>query len=114
MTRNGYGEPPKWWTIVALVALDKQWAHYRCRVTTEGGYQATMELLATTNDTTAGPEPLSDYLRAIGQVPLLSAAEELALAQRVVAGDPEAGGGLGGPHPRPVGRGGAPPPEPGV
>ena len=53
-----------------------------------------MELLATTNDTTAGPEPLSDYLRAIGQVPLLSAAEELALAQRVVAGDPEAGRAL--------------------
>ena len=53
-----------------------------------------MELLATTNDTTAGPEPLSDYLRAIGQVPLLAAAEELALAQRVVAGDPEAGRAL--------------------
>ena len=41
-----------------------------------------------------GPEPLSDYLRAIGQVPLLAAAEELALAQRVVAGDPEAGRAL--------------------
>ena len=53
-----------------------------------------MELLAATNDTTAGPEPLSDYLRAIGQVPLLAAAEELALAQRVVAGDPEAGRAL--------------------
>jgi RNA polymerase primary sigma factor len=94
MTRIGYGEPPKWWTIVALVALDEQWAHYRCTVTTEGGYQATMELLATTNDTMAGPEPLSDYLRTIGQVPLLSAEEELALAQRVVAGDPEAGRAL--------------------
>jgi RNA polymerase primary sigma factor len=53
-----------------------------------------MELLATTNDTMAGPEPLSDYLRTIGQVPLLSAEEELALAQRVVAGDPEAGRAL--------------------
>ena len=53
-----------------------------------------MELPAATNDTTAGPEPLSDYLRAIGQVPLLSAEEELALAQRVVAGDPEAGRAL--------------------
>ena len=53
-----------------------------------------MELLAQTNDTRAGPEPLSDYLRAIGQVPLLAAAEELALAQRVVAGDPEAGRAL--------------------
>ncbi|HKC75265.1 MAG TPA: sigma-70 family RNA polymerase sigma factor [Chloroflexota bacterium] len=53
-----------------------------------------MEFLATTNDTMAGPEPLSDYLRAIGQVPLLSAEEELALAQRVVAGDPEAGRAL--------------------
>ena len=53
-----------------------------------------MEFLATTNDTMAGPEPLSDYLRAIGQVPLLAAAEELALAQRVVAGDPEAGRAL--------------------
>jgi RNA polymerase primary sigma factor len=53
-----------------------------------------MELPAATNDTTAGPEPLSDYLRAIGQVPLLAAAEELALAQRVVAGDPEAGRAL--------------------
>ena len=53
-----------------------------------------MELLATTNDTTAGPEPLSDYLRTIGQVPLLSAEEELALAQRVVEGDPEAGRAL--------------------
>src|SRR2546421_11861120 len=91
MTRIGYGEPPKWCTIVALVALDDQWAHYWCRVTTEGGYQATMEFLATTNDTMAGPEPLSDYLRAIGHVPLLSAGEGLALAQRVVAGDPKAG-----------------------
>ena len=53
-----------------------------------------MELLATTNDTMAGPEPLSDYLRTIGQVPLLSAEEEQALAQRVVAGDPEAGRAL--------------------
>jgi len=53
-----------------------------------------MDLLAATYDTTAGPEPLSDYLRAIGQVPLLAAAEELALAQRVVAGDPEAGRAL--------------------
>jgi RNA polymerase primary sigma factor len=53
-----------------------------------------MEFLATTNDTMAGPEPLSDYLRAIGQVPLLSAEEELALAQRIVAGDPEAGRAL--------------------
>ena len=53
-----------------------------------------MELPATTNDTMAGPEPLSDYLRTIGQVPLLSAEEELALAQRVVAGDPEAGRAL--------------------
>ena len=53
-----------------------------------------MEFLATTNDTMAGPEPLSDYLRTIGQVPLLSAEEELALAQRVVAGDPEAGRAL--------------------
>jgi RNA polymerase primary sigma factor len=53
-----------------------------------------MELLATTNDTMAGPEPLSDYLRTIGQVPLLSPEEELALAQRVVAGDPEAGRAL--------------------
>ena len=50
-----------------------------------------MQLLADTSDTKVGPEPLSDYLRAIGQVPLLSAEEELALAQRVVAGDPEAG-----------------------
>src|SRR5919205_4101452 len=96
MTRIGYGESPKWWTIVALVALDEQWAHYRCSVTTEGGYQATMELLATTNDAMAGPEPLSDYLRTIGQVPLLSAEEELALAQRVVAGCPEAGRAPGG------------------
>jgi RNA polymerase primary sigma factor len=53
-----------------------------------------MEFPATTNDTMAGPEPLSDYLRTIGQVPLLSAEEELALAQRVVAGDPEAGRAL--------------------
>jgi RNA polymerase primary sigma factor len=53
-----------------------------------------MELLAATDDTTAAPEPLSDYLRTIGQVPLLSAEEELALAQRVVAGDPEAGRAL--------------------
>jgi RNA polymerase primary sigma factor len=53
-----------------------------------------MELPATTNDTMAGPEPLSDYLRTIGQVPLLSPEEELALAQRVVAGDPEAGRAL--------------------
>src|SRR5205085_11552190 len=63
----------------------------RCRVTTEG---ETMELLGATNDTTAAPEPLSDYLRTIGQVPLLSAEEELALAQRVVAGDAEAGRAL--------------------
>src|SRR5438270_9285966 len=56
--------------------------------------EATMELLATTNDTTAGPEPLSDYFRTISQVPLLSAEEELALAQRVAAGDPEAGRAL--------------------
>ena len=49
-----------------------------------------MEFLATTNDTTAGLEPLSDYFRTISQVPLLSAEEELALAQRVAAGDPEA------------------------
>ncbi|HZS92685.1 MAG TPA: sigma-70 family RNA polymerase sigma factor [Chloroflexota bacterium] len=35
-------------------------------------------------------EPLNDYLRAIGHVPLLSADEELALAQRVAAGDREA------------------------
>jgi RNA polymerase primary sigma factor len=53
-----------------------------------------MEFVTTTNDTTAGLEPLSDYLRTIGQVPLLSAEEELALAQRVVAGDPEAGRAL--------------------
>jgi RNA polymerase primary sigma factor len=53
-----------------------------------------MELLGATNDTTAAPEPLSDYLRTIGQVPLLSAEQELALAQRVVAGDPEAGRAL--------------------
>src|ERR671933_2593693 len=98
MTRIGYGEPPKWWTIVSLVALDEQWAHYRCSVTTEGGYQATMELLATTNDTMAGPEPLSDYFRTISQVPLLSAEEELALAQRVAAGDPEAGRALVAAH----------------
>src|ERR671933_2286003 len=101
MTRIGYGGPPKWCPIVALVALDEQWAHYRCSVTTEGGYQATMELLATTNDTMAGPEPLSDYLRTIGQVPLLSAEEELALAQRVVEGDPEAGSAPAAAHPRP-------------
>src|SRR5919206_4387149 len=56
--------------------------------------EGTMELLGATNDTTAAPEPLSDYLRTIGQVPLLSAEEELALAQRVVAGDPEAGRAL--------------------
>src|ERR687885_2850752 len=104
MTRIGYGEPPKWWTIVAKVALDEQWAHYRCTVTTEGGYQATMELPATTNDTMAGPEPLSDYLRTIGQVPLLSPEEELALAQRVVAGDPGAGRAPAAPQPRPGGR----------
>src|SRR5918911_4995370 len=114
MTRIGYGEPPKWWTIVAKVALDEQWAHYRCTVTTEGGYQATMELPATTNDTMAGPEPLSDYLRTIGQVPLLSAEEELALAQRVMAGDPEAGRGLAAAHPRLVGSGGRRPPCPGL
>jgi RNA polymerase primary sigma factor len=53
-----------------------------------------MEFLATTNDTTAGPESLSDYFRTISQVPLLSAEEELALAQRVAAGDPEAGRAL--------------------
>ena len=53
-----------------------------------------MEFLATTNDTTAGLEPLSDYFRTISQVPLLSAEEELALAQRVAAGDPEAGRAL--------------------
>jgi RNA polymerase primary sigma factor len=53
-----------------------------------------MELLAHTHDTGAAPEPLSDYLRAIGQVPLLSPEEELALAKRVVAGDPEAGRAL--------------------
>ena len=53
-----------------------------------------MELLATTNDTTAGLEPMSDYFRTISQVPLLSAEEELALAQRVAAGDPEAGRAL--------------------
>jgi len=57
-----------------------------------------MELLATTNDTTAGPEPLSDYFRTISQVPLLSAEEELALAQRVAAGDPEAGRALAAAH----------------
>src|SRR5919198_3400928 len=113
MTRIGYGEPPKWWTIVALVALDEQWAHYRCGVTTEGGYQATMELLGATNDTTAAPEPLSDYLRTIGQVPLLSAEEELALAQRVVASDPEAGRAPAGPQPPPGGGGGPPGPLPG-
>ena len=35
-------------------------------------------------------EPLNDYLRAIGHVPLLNAEEELALAQRVADGDREA------------------------
>lgn len=35
-------------------------------------------------------EPLSDYLRAIGHVPLLTAEQELTLAQRVAAGDREA------------------------
>ena len=45
-----------------------------------------MELPAATNDTTAGPEPLSDYLRAIGQVPLLAAVEELALAHAEILG----------------------------
>src|SRR5437899_6429609 len=92
MTQIGYGEPPKWCPIVAIAALDEQWAPYRCLVTTFK--ERTMDLLAATYDTTAGPEPLSDYLRAIGQVPLLAAAEELALAQRVVAGDPEAGRAL--------------------
>jgi RNA polymerase primary sigma factor len=53
-----------------------------------------MEILGATNDTTVAPESLSDYLRTIGQVPLLSAEEELALAQRVVAGDLEAGRAL--------------------
>jgi RNA polymerase primary sigma factor len=53
-----------------------------------------MERLGATNDSTAAPESLSDYLRTIGQVPLLSAEEELALAQRVVAGDAEAGRAL--------------------
>jgi RNA polymerase primary sigma factor len=57
-----------------------------------------MEFLATTNDTTAGLEPLSDYFRTISQVPLLSAEEELALAQRVAAGDPEAGRALVAAH----------------
>src|SRR5919201_1580022 len=75
--------------------------------------EATMEFLATTNDTTAGLEPLSDYFRTISQVPLLSAQEELALAQRVAAGDPEAGRGLVGAHPGLVGCLGGPDPEPG-
>ena len=57
-----------------------------------------MEFLATTNDTTAGLEPLSDYFRTISQVPLLSAEEELTLAQRVAAGDPEAGCALVAAH----------------
>src|SRR5919201_485266 len=105
MTRIGYGESPKWWTIVALVALDQQWADYRCTVTTEGGYQATMELPATTNDTMAGPGPLSDYLRTRGQVPLPSAEEGLALAQGAVAGDPEAGRALAAANLRLVVRG---------
>jgi RNA polymerase primary sigma factor len=35
-------------------------------------------------------EPLSEYMHAIGQVPLLTAEQELAVARRVVAGDKEA------------------------
>jgi len=35
-------------------------------------------------------EPLSAYMRAIGQVPLLTADQELSLGRRVVAGDKEA------------------------
>ena len=41
-------------------------------------------------ESTLAVEPLSDYLRAIGQVPLLTAAQELDLATRVASGDAEA------------------------
>src|SRR5579864_2410842 len=41
-------------------------------------------------DTAPAAEPLSDYLRAIGHVPLLTAEQELTLAQRVASGDREA------------------------
>src|SRR2546423_13299197 len=97
MPQIGYGEPPKWCPIVAKAAVDERWVPYRCLVTTFK--EGTMELPAATNDNTAGPEPLSDYLRAIGPVALPAAAEELALAQRVVAGDTAAGRRPGGrPH----------------
>lgn len=39
-------------------------------------------------------EPLGDYLRAIGHVPLLNADQEIVLAQRVAAGDTEAANAL--------------------
>src|SRR2546429_8617500 len=111
MPQIGYGEPPKWCPIVAIAALDEQWAPYRCLVTTFK--ERTMDLLAATYDTTAGPEPLSDYLRAIRQVPPLAAAEELALAQRLGAGGPPGGPPRGGAPPPPRGRGGGAPPQPG-
>ena len=39
-------------------------------------------------------EPLSEYMRAIGRVPLLTAEQELAVARRAVAGDREAANAL--------------------
>jgi len=39
-------------------------------------------------------EPLSDYMRAIGQIALLTTEQELSLARQVVAGDKEAGHAL--------------------
>lgn len=44
----------------------------------------------TTSDTILSAEPLSDYLRSIGHVALLTGEQERDLAQRVAAGDHEA------------------------